>query len=697
MFELQNVEDFLQNSNVSAPYSIWYTTLNMNEYQIFRVSPNSEEYTNIQMYIPAEKSLYNQPTYQYYKNNSTYIALEYPENYQFLLIVYDTVNLSQNDLNHLYYLFYPYYTEQLVSYEKNKLQKLINSIADTTSTLDLDEIFSNILSNALEVIPNADIGSLWLYDPKKGKLRCTAFVGDVLEGVLDVYVEVGEGPIGYTFQMQYPLLFKKTSEMLKVGHRRTSPDKYYIKNKNNIFNNKLKSSMTCPVVVDNQTKCVMFLAQVNENGNLNKHDLHLLNGFASQAAIAIKNAEQFKDINKLYDALVKRDRIHNTLMNVTLQNMDSGKIIQEIERMVKRKIIFYDLITNKVIPKVKNSSRQLSYQNLIRLTSKESSKNYYDIVENGRLTHYIFPIRSRNITLACLIIETDEPINHVDLTAIEQGSAILALELISKQSIIEYYYKNKRELFKGLLKVRDNIELEKKIELLGIDKSEHLSVIIFNVSGHQDYQALEVNIHRLITFLKTELSSKIQVIYGEENKVVSLADVGLGNHLKAFVNQMNLLIKKWSNMTGLILNAGMGSVCNSFYSIDKSYREAKAALSYQTMRKYEGLIKYSDIGVNRLFVSQNINDINEFVNEIFSPLNEYDDHEGSLENTLLYYFKYNRSATETAKKLYIHINTLYQRLRKIEELLNISFKSSDDVLRLQLGCYLKETIISHTV
>lgn len=40
---------------------------------------------------------------------------------------------------------------------------------------------------------------------------------------------------------------------------------------------------------------------------------------------------------------------------------------------------------------------------------------------------------------------------------------------------------------------------------------------------------------------------------------------------------------------------------------------------------------------------------------------------------------------------YYKIRTLYQWLKKIEKQLNLSFDNSEDALKIQLGCHLRET------
>ena len=99
------------------------------------------------------------------------------------------------------------------------------------------------------------------------------------------------------------------------------------------------------------------------------------------------------------------------------------------------------------------------------------------------------------------------------------------------------------------------------------------------------------------------------------------------------------------------------------------------------------IMHYQEIGVNRLFIHQTQDELLSFVNEIFQPLNNGKNK--LLEETLLVYLERNGSVGETAKQLHIHINTLYQRLKKIEEKLNISFNNPEDVLKLQLARYLR--------
>ncbi|SDH84768.1 PucR family transcriptional regulator [Alteribacillus bidgolensis] len=84
-------------------------------------------------------------------------------------------------------------------------------------------------------------------------------------------------------------------------------------------------------------------------------------------------------------------------------------------------------------------------------------------------------------------------------------------------------------------------------------------------------------------------------------------------------------------------------------------------------------------------MDQSSEEMNRFVDEIFEPLKTND---LDLEKTLIVYMESNRNAKLSAETLHIHINTLYQRLKKIEKRLNIELDDPEDILKIQLACHL---------
>ena len=77
-------------------------------------------------------------------------------------------------------------------------------------------------------------------------------------------------------------------------------------------------------------------------------------------------------------------------------------------------------------------------------------------------------------------------------------------------------------------------------------------------------------------------------------------------------------------------------------------------------------------------------------NSYIKPLIDHDKKFNSqLLVTLQRYIKYNCNKNDTANSLYIHKNTLRQRLATINKLLNINIDSPEDLFYVQLSLKVK--------
>ncbi|WJV28828.1 PucR family transcriptional regulator ligand-binding domain-containing protein [Rossellomorea sp. AcN35-11] len=114
--------------------------------------------------------------------------------------------------------------------------------------------------------------------------------------------------------------------------------------------------------------------------------------------------------------------------------------------------------------------------------------------------------------------------------------------------------------------------------------------------------------------------------------------------------------------------------------IYKSYETAKDSLMFQSkIDASKSFIFFDELHLYRLIsiVSNNVN-LGEMIEEYLSPLLDYDrDHDGNLVQTLKVFLACQGSKQETSKQLFIVRQTLYHRLKKIEDLLGEDFMTSD--------------------
>ena len=95
-------------------------------------------------------------------------------------------------------------------------------------------------------------------------------------------------------------------------------------------------------------------------------------------------------------------------------------------------------------------------------------------------------------------------------------------------------------------------------------------------------------------------------------------------------------------------------------------------------------VNYIDIGVLRLLLTQNKEGVETYLEDILGPVMEYDRTRNTeLLTTLFYYSRLNKSVRAVSGKLNIHANTLYQRIKKVEELLGYDFENPMDWFDVQ--------------
>jgi purine catabolism regulator len=134
------------------------------------------------------------------------------------------------------------------------------------------------------------------------------------------------------------------------------------------------------------------------------------------------------------------------------------------------------------------------------------------------------------------------------------------------------------------------------------------------------------------------------------------------------------------------ISVGVGRVVQDPLRLADSWREARRALQIGSWgRGPGGVTLYQDLGVDRLLIAMPESDLGVFVTATIGPLLEHDArHRTDLAGTLEAYLGL-RNAALAARRLFVHYNTLKNRLALIEELLGYSLDDPDRSLALALA------------
>ncbi|WP_155591820.1 helix-turn-helix domain-containing protein [Lysinibacillus cavernae] len=601
-----------------------------------------------------------------------------------LLVIRLNRALSTAEQQTIETFLHAYYLELMLEKEQFIREKMMESIREISVLNDIHILLTKILENALSVIPAADFGVLWMYEESEAALVPKAWAGGPGEDIKNMRMKVGEGIIGKTFKENRSMILNSYTDVLKASSSVTEENLRHLL-KAYTFEH-LQSVIAVPIAVEEQTLCVVIIYQNGENALLTIEDKQLLESFSDQVSIALTNSKLFQNLKHQNELLLQRDQIHDTFMKLSLQNKGMQVIVNEIRHILNLRLVIMDLMDNSIYASPRH---WIENDELLRSFPLTDAPAFYTLeIENKSVDCYIQPIIGVGQILGLLLIEVNEHgLESIHKLIIEQASAIIALEMIRKQTIVDSFYKKTHDLFHDFIMCKDQGQLMKKGEELGIQSNAYYAVVLIQLSSSTDIQVMDMQIHLLIGEIKKHFQEHAPIVFGFGNKITIICQ------FKRMVNELLQLVKQlqtsWERVKSNMLKIGIGSLYLGLDHIAKSYNEADKALSFLITRQRWGVMPYQEIGVNRLFIHQTQEELLSFVNEVFQPLRNEKTKQQLLEETLMMYIAQNGSVGETAKQLHIHVNTLYQRLRKIEEKLTVSFQNAEDVLKLQLACYLR--------
>ena len=139
---------------------------------------------------------------------------------------------------------------------------------------------------------------------------------------------------------------------------------------------------------------------------------------------------------------------------------------------------------------------------------------------------------------------------------------------------------------------------------------------------------------------------------------------------------------------------GIGTVATHLRDLAKSYKEAQIAIEVGKVfdtEKY--VINYENLGIGRLIYQLPTTLCEMFLQEVFKK-NPIDALDKETLFTIHKFFENNLNVSETARKLFVHRNTLVYRLEKIKKLTGLDLREFDDAITFKVALMVKKYLTS---
>lgn len=138
---------------------------------------------------------------------------------------------------------------------------------------------------------------------------------------------------------------------------------------------------------------------------------------------------------------------------------------------------------------------------------------------------------------------------------------------------------------------------------------------------------------------------------------------------------------------------GISNICQKLIDVPDAFTEASDAISSGHLSRSAEFIQiYHAKDVPELLRLLPAEDVKKFYEATLQSLADRQKEHQSLLHTLSVYLETHCQISETAKRLYVHRNTVIYRLEKCEELLGKSLKDPETTMRLRLALRMQRLI-----
>lgn len=550
-----------------------------------------------------------------------------------------------------------------------------------------DRAMEIILKSLLLVMDQGDVGYIQIYKPELDALITKYVVGGG-----DFYkMETGldNSIAGQVFKTGRSLVYNSREEILREGSSKS------IHEVEKLSGERIQKIISVPIRIGQESIGSLTFQQFHERGDFKESDVEIMEGFSEQIAYRLRNREllgHFKaglanisdlniELDKRNKLLAKKNEIYLKLIALSVENKGMDVILENLYRELDMPFVYLDSIYKKVLfNKLDPGGDEGFLRETARLEEGEK------LIESRGGDYYAYPIKSSIMNFGYFIIDEDIDANSPEYLLIESGIMVLTMEAIREYGKTDLIYNEIYTNFNRFLSASSLGDMRRYGEGLGLAEDKYYTSVLVDFNGYSDNFTLEKNVYQSLYYINQKLRNRDVLIYGLHN-TIHILDYTSGLEGK---DRLELLVgdifKRMDLDEGIYLSVGIGSSYLGYEGIKKTYDEANKTVRYLAKKDYTSVKSYGDVGIDKLFISMEERSVDEFIDESIGRLRRENEE---LERTLYTYIKNDKGIKETADQLFIHRNTLYKRLKSIEEILDMDLSRSEDSLKISLAYYLK--------
>ncbi|GAA2930569.1 helix-turn-helix domain-containing protein [Streptomyces argenteolus] len=576
-----------------------------------------------------------------------------------------------------------------------QLTALFDTAGDLAASRDLDDVLKAIVRRA-RMLLGTDTAYLTLPDEEAGDTYMRVTDGSVSVLFQRLRLELGEGLGG---------LVAQTASPYATPDYRTDERFRHTRNINaGVLDEGLVAILGVPLLLGSSRggtgKVIGVLFAADRAPRVFSPDeVALLCSLAAHAAIAIDTARALDDTRsalaelaganaelaeanaavRAHSAAMQRaEEAHDRLTDLVLRGGDVKDVAVSVAGLLDSPLTVHDpggRLLAAVRPDGSGFAADSMDADWLAGTAEESRHVARAVHRDGR---WICAVLAGQELLASLVLHRADRLDDSDRRLFERAGVVTGLLLLLRRTVAETENRIRGELISDLLSdpERDPAGLAERGRRLGVDLDRPHLLLVAEAAAREKLGGAA---------MRYLFGGDIHGVSAEHaGTVVLLIDcagggVPVGDAARAAAAQLGHLVQ------APVTVAGTGPARGA-RELAAAYGEAARCLRAMRVlgRTGEGACvgELGFLGV----VLGNAKDVDGFVTAVLGPLLRYDERRGThLVRTLRAYFGAGGSLIRAKDELHVHVNTVVQRLDRIQVLLGRDWNEPDRALELQLA------------
>ena len=558
---------------------------------------------------------------------------------------------------------------------EEQLAALFESASDLSSLHDLEEVLQAIVRRARSLL-DSDAAYLTLTDLGRSATYMRVTEGVRTQAFKEVLLPFGAGLGG---------LVAETVQPWSTADYAADPRFEHVID-DVVAGEGLVAILGVPLRLGDKAIGVLY-ASHRHHRPFSDDEVALLLSLADHAAIAIENASLFEELKTALSDLQRASDVisansaaveraaaeHERLSAVLLNGGGLTEVAAAVVDVLGGSLLVVDpsgRLLGSAGPEVSDQAGVVGAQ-LPRSRGRRARRGH---APDGEPL-VVAPVFAGGDVLGT-VVHIGAELDDAEVRILERAAVVTALLLLRERSVVEAEHRLRGELFDDLFAVpqRDLEGLHRRALHLGLDLSSPCSVVVVRVSDPA----------RVGTAWRAARSAHGPAGMSGQHRGDLVLLVAAGDAQAAG----RRIASSLGGALDTPVTVGVAGPGSGAAEIAELYREASRCCDVLVALGRTGQVAGRDeLGVYGLLLSAaGQTELERFITRTVGPLLDHDREKGSeLVRTLLAFYGAGGSLTRTAQELFVHVNTLYQRMERITALLGEGWRSGDGALQVHLA------------